>query len=50
MHVQNKPTSDLDGKMTYTFRFTEMYRKRLIFWEEVSDGYLLRNDKFSDKS
>ena len=50
MHVQNKPTSDLDGRITYPFRFTEMYRKRLIFWKEVSDGYLLRNDKFSDKS
>jgi hypothetical protein len=48
MHVQNKPTSDPDGRITYPFRFREMRRKRLIFWKDVSDGYLLRNDKFSE--
>jgi hypothetical protein len=49
MHVQNKPTSDSDGMITYPFRFYEMQRKRLVFWREVIDDSLLRNDKFSDK-
>ena len=48
MHVQNRPTSDPDGRKTYPFRFKKMQRKRLIFWEEIINGYLLRNDKFSD--
>ncbi|MFC1543102.1 M23 family metallopeptidase [Candidatus Neomarinimicrobiota bacterium] len=48
MHIQNKPTSNPDGRITYAFRFLKMQRKRLMFWKEVSDGYLLRNDKFSD--
>ncbi len=47
MHVQNKPTSDPDGRMTYPFRFLKMRRKRLILWKEVRNGALLRNDKFS---
>ncbi|MBA7617359.1 hypothetical protein ES703_24673 [subsurface metagenome] len=50
MHIQNKPTSNPDGRITYPFRFLRMRRKRLMFWKEVSDGYLLRNDKFSGKS
>ena len=48
MHIQNKPTSDSDGRITSPFRFLEMRRMRLMFWKEVSDGYLLTNDKFSD--
>jgi len=48
MHIQNKPTSNSDGRITYPFRFLEMRRMRLMFWKEVSDGYLLTNDKFSD--
>ena len=48
LHVQNKPASDPDGRITYPFRFYEMRRKRLIFWQKVSHGYLLRNDRFSD--
>jgi murein DD-endopeptidase MepM/ murein hydrolase activator NlpD len=48
MQVQNKPTSDPDGRKTYPFRFNKMQRKRLIFWKEVNNGVLLRNDKFSD--
>jgi hypothetical protein len=48
IHVQNKPTSDPDGRITYPFRFYEMRRKRLVFWQKVSHGYLLRNDQFSD--
>ena len=47
MHVQDKPTSDPEGRKTYPFRFTKMQRKRLIFWNDVSNGFLLRNDKFS---
>jgi murein DD-endopeptidase MepM/ murein hydrolase activator NlpD len=48
MHVQNKATWDRGGKVTYPFRFRKMLRKRLFFWREVSNGFLLRNDKFSD--
>ena len=48
MHIQNKPTSNPDGRITYPFRFLKMQRKRLLFWKEVSAGYLLRNDRFSD--
>jgi hypothetical protein len=48
MHVQNKPTSDPEGRITYPFRFKKMQRKRLIFWREVSNGALIRNDWFCD--
>jgi len=48
MHVQSKPTSDPEGRITYPFRFREMRRERLILWKSVRNGYLLRNDRFSD--
>jgi hypothetical protein len=48
MHIQNKPTSNPEGRITYPFRFLNMRRNRLLFWKEVSNGYLLRNDKFRD--
>ena len=48
MHVQNKPTSNSEGRTTYPFRFREMRRKRLIVWRRIDNGALLRNDKFSD--
>ena len=48
MHVQSKPSSDREGRVTYPFRFTEMRRKRLILWNTVRNGYLLRNDWFTD--
>jgi hypothetical protein len=48
MHVQNKPTSDREGRITYPFRFREMRRERLSLWKNVRNGYLLRNDRFSD--
>lgn len=47
MHVQNKPTANPDGRMTYPFRFYKMKRLRLMFWKEVRNGALLRNDLFS---
>lgn len=48
MHVQNKAGWAADGRVTYPFRFRQMHRKRLLFWSEVTDGYLLRNDRFTD--
>ena len=48
MHVQNKATADREGRITYPFRFHKMRRKRLLFWTEVHNGYLLRNDIFSN--
>jgi hypothetical protein len=48
MHIQNKPTSDSEGRITYPFRFKKMQRKRLIFWKEVRNGALLRGDWFSN--
>ena len=47
MHVQNKPTSEREGRVTYPFRFREMRRKRLILWNTVRNGYLIRNDWFT---
>jgi len=47
MHVQNKATAEREGRVTYPFRFSKMRRERLLFWKEVSNSYLLRNDKFS---
>jgi len=47
MQVQNKPTSERDGRITYPFRFREMRRKRLILWKGIRNGYLLRNDLFT---
>ena len=46
IHVQNKPTLDAEGRITYPFRFKTMHRKRLIFWQEVSNAALIRNDRF----
>jgi len=48
MHVQNKPVSDPEGRITYPFRFSKMHLKRLLFWNEVKNGALLRGDRFSD--
>lgn len=48
MHVQNKATFDHGEKVTYPLRFRKMLRKRLLFWQEFSNGYLFRNDRFSD--
>jgi len=45
MHVQNKPTSDPEGRITFPFRFKKIYRKRLIFWKEITNGALIRNDR-----
>jgi hypothetical protein len=47
MQVQNKPTAEREGRITYPFRFREMRRKRLILWKNVRNGYLLRNDVFT---
>lgn len=48
IHVQNKPTADPEGRITYPFRFKTMHRKRLIFWREVSNAALIRNDRFHE--
>jgi len=48
MHVQNKPVSDPEGRITYPFRFSKMRRNRLILWQVVRNGDLLRGDRFSD--
>jgi murein DD-endopeptidase MepM/ murein hydrolase activator NlpD len=48
MHVQNKPVSDPEGRITYPFRFSKLRLNRLIFWKEVKNGALLRGDRFSD--
>ena len=46
IHVQNKPVADPEGRITYPFRFEKMKRKRLIFWREVRNAALIRNDIF----
>ena len=48
MHVQNKATADRDGRITYPFRFHNIRLKRILFWIEVRNAYLIRNDIFSD--
>ena len=48
MHVQNKPVSDREGRITYPFRFSKMRRNRLLFWHTVKNGVLLRGDRFSE--
>lgn len=48
IHVQNKPTADPEGRITYPFRFKKMKRKRLIFWREVSNAALIRNDRIHE--
>ena len=47
MHVQNKPTADSEGRITYPFRFKSIDRKRLGFWHRVTNASLIRNDRFS---
>ncbi|MBN3034566.1 MAG: M23 family metallopeptidase [Bacteroidales bacterium] len=44
MHVQNKPVSNSEGRITYPFRFLNLHRKRLLFWREVHNAALIRND------
>lgn len=46
IHVQNKPTAEPEGRITYPFRFQSMTRKRLVLWREIEDGALIRNDVF----
>jgi hypothetical protein len=48
MHVQNKPVIEPTGRITYPFRFHRMKLTRLFFQKEVENGYLIRNDKFSN--
>jgi len=48
LQIQNSAAFERSGSVTYPFRFRKMMRKRWLFWEEVNNGYLLRNDKFSD--
>ncbi len=48
IHVQNKSTADAEGRITYPFRFNKMKRKRLIFWREVNNADLIRNDRFHE--
>lgn len=48
MHVQNKPISDQKDRRTYPFRFRKMNRTRYFFQIEVENGYLIRNDRFSN--
>jgi hypothetical protein len=48
MQIQNSAIFERSGSVTYPFRFREMLRKRWLFREEVTNGYLLRNDRFSD--
>jgi hypothetical protein len=48
MHIQNKPVSDQKDRQTYPFRFRKMNRTRFFFQSEVQNGYLIRNDKFSN--
>jgi len=46
IHVQNKPTAEPEGRITYPFRFQSITRKRLVLWREIKDGALIRNDIF----
>jgi len=48
IHVQNKPDADPEGRITYPFRFYNMKRKRLIFWREINNAALIRNDRFHE--
>lgn len=48
MHIQNQPRSGAEDRITYPYRFNKMQRKRLLFWREISNGALLRGDKFSN--
>jgi hypothetical protein len=48
MQIQNKPVSDQEGRITYPFRFKKMNRTRLFLKREIHNGYLIRNDRFSD--
>ncbi len=42
VHVQSA------SETTVPFRFRSMQRKRWLFWTEVTNGYLIRNDWFRD--
>jgi murein DD-endopeptidase MepM/ murein hydrolase activator NlpD len=42
LHVQSESETGVP------FRFRSMQRKRWLFWTEVTNGYLIRNDWFRD--
>jgi hypothetical protein len=48
MHIQNKSISNPEGRITFPFRFKKIYRKRLIFWKEITNGALIRNDRIKN--
>lgn len=45
IHVQNKPTAEKEGRITYPFRFRSIERMRIFGWFHVENAYLLRNDR-----
>ncbi len=45
IHVQNKPTSEREGRITYPFRFRKIVRMRILGWMDVENAFLIRNDR-----
>ncbi len=45
IHVQNKPTSERAGRITYPFRFRKIERMRILGWMDVENASLIRNDR-----
>jgi hypothetical protein len=48
MHIQDQPGINRHAT-AYPFRFDTMVRKRWFSWRTVIEGFLIRNDLFSDK-
>lgn len=50
IHVQNRPTADAEGRITYPFRFKKFKRRRLVYWRKVRNGTVNRNDRVKEIS
>lgn len=49
MHIQDLPDLDNENATGYPFRFSSMERKRWFAWRNVTNGFLVRNDRFRER-
>lgn len=44
IHIQDRPEYDIENGIAYPIRFREIKRKRILFWRNLKNEYLLSND------
>ncbi len=48
MHIQNTKELNAPGSQGLPYRFSKINRKRILFWHEAENAFLVRNDDFSE--